>query len=71
MTTREKDIAAGAQHGVVATTNPYTSFADGCAHRDRQVIAFLREIRDTTDDEAMAQCAHLLALRIERREHVK
>ena len=53
-TTREKDMeVARGKHG-----NAYSKlciFADGCAHRDRQVIAYLRaELAEL--DEQLAAC---------------
>lgn len=70
--TREKDM----QHfrlshpGIRAHDIPEW-FADGCAHRDRQVVAFLHAFATACNSEQWRLAAMHFASCIERGEHVK
>ena len=76
MNTREKDYAAAVTVGHSGHISPARdmagAFADGCTHRDRQVVAFLRKYAADLPAGAHAQRADILAcaLQIERGEHV-
>lgn len=73
-TTREKDIAAYQLQGQARVTHAAV-WADACAHRDKQVIAFLRErwagsvSRDRQDE--VERYLDDMADAIERGEHVR
>lgn len=67
-TTRERDIAEADKRsrGYWPVAD---AFADGCAHRDAQTIAFLRELARRFPEDA--ELMDIVAARIERGEHVK
>lgn len=69
-TTRDKDLAKAASVGA----EHYNAFADGCAHRDRQTVAWLRAIANQLAGAGRHSNAARLrwaADAIEQGEHVK
>jgi hypothetical protein len=67
-TTREKDIAAAMR--VDRSKGTAIAFADGCAHRDKQTIAFLEGLLErVVGDERFGIYFALKAIKL--REHVK
>ncbi len=72
-TTREKDMSVAVETGRRARTLPEAyAFADGCAHRDTQIAAFLRAKADAFGPRnySAAVLLRLMADEIERGEHV-
>lgn len=70
MSTREKDVAHARRTPTESFTNA-EHFADGCAHRDRQVVAFLRELALRTGDYRVRAGIIDAMEALERGEHVK
>lgn len=77
-TKRSKDLSvASASHEHSVTVAEVNAFADGCAHRDKQVASYLRRraqrVAEVLDDADAYEVKELLATAdaIERGEHVK
>lgn len=73
MSTRWLDTEAALNSRARTTREYRTGFCNGCEHRDRQVVVYLRERAEWLDGIACTDAAREMrdaANRIERGEHV-